>query len=120
MDAPFNVALISPAWNARLLFVSSHASALSSQACFQKSVIHVTASTVPFEFRTTFFPEASVSAPPNVHVNGYVHAGASPNVCPSVWPIGLPFFLSAAPTFLYSSSVFGGSLAPTSANHDLR
>src|SRR5215813_12477564 len=120
MEAPLSVALISPAWNARLLLVSSHASALSSHACFQKSVIHVTASMVPFEFSTTFFPVVSVSAPPNVHVKGYVHAGASPNVWPSVWPIGLPFFLRAAPIFLYSSSVFGGWFAPTSANHDFR
>src|ERR1043166_5355843 len=120
MEAPFRVALTSPAWKARLLLVSSQASALSSHATFQKSVIHVTASTVPFELSTTFFPLASVSAPPNVHVNGYVHAGASPKVWPSVWPTGLPFFLSAAPIFLYSWSVFGGWLAPTSANHDLR
>src|SRR5262249_47206470 len=120
MEAPFSLALISPAWKARLLLVSSHASALSSQATFQKSVIHFTASTVPFELITTFFPLASVSAPPNDQVNGYVHAGASPKVWPSVWPTGLPFFLSAMPIFLYSSSVFGGWLAPTSANHDLR
>jgi hypothetical protein len=57
---------------------------------------------VPFELSTTFFPLGSVSAPPNVHVNGYVHAGASPKVWPSVWPIGLPFFFSAIPIFLYS------------------
>jgi len=75
---------------------------------------------VPLELRTTFLPLGSVSAPPNVHVNGYVHAGASPKVWPSVWPSGLPFFLRAVPIFLYSSSVFGGWVAPTSANHDLR
>src|SRR5215470_12025792 len=120
MEAPFRVAAISPAWKARLLLVSSHASALSSQACFQKSVIHVTACTVPLESSTAFFPVGSVSAPPKVHVNGYVHAGASPNVCPRVWPIGLPFFFKRAPIFLYSSSVLGGCDAPTSANHDLR
>src|SRR5215467_8654069 len=120
MEAPFSVAEISPAWKARLLFVSSQASALSSQDCFQKSVIHFTASTVPLELSTTFFPLGSVSAPPKVHVNGYVHAGASPNVWPRVWPTGLPFFLRAVPIFLYSSSVLGGWLAPTSANHDLR
>src|SRR6185369_13188425 len=99
MEAPFRVALISPAWKARLLLVSSQASALSSHACFQKSTIHATASTVPLELSTTFFPLGSVSAPPNVHVNGYVHAGASPKVWPSVWPIGLPFFFSPPPTF---------------------
>src|SRR6266851_3633742 len=120
MEAPLRVALISPAWKARLLLVSSHASALSSHACFQKSIIHVTASTVPLELSTTFFPLGSVSAPPKVHVKGYVHAGASPKVWPSVCPTGLPFFLSAAPIFLYSSRVFGGWVAPTSANHDLR
>jgi hypothetical protein len=80
----------------------------------------VTASTVPLELSTTFLPLGSVSAPPKLHVNGYVHAGASPKVWPSVWPRGLPFFLSAAPIFLYSSSVFGAWVAPTSANHDLR
>ena len=100
--------------------MSSQASALSSQADFQKSVIHLTASMVPLELSTTFLPEGSVSAPPNVHVNGYVHAGASPKVWPSVWPIGLPLALSAMPIFLYSSSVRGGWLAPTSANHERR
>src|SRR5262249_42954778 len=120
MEAPLRVALISPAWKARLLFVSSQASALSSQATFQKSVIHFTASTVPVELSTTFLPLASVPAPPNVQVSGYVQAGASPKVWPSVCPTGLPLFLRATPIFLYSSSVFGGWLAPTSANHDLR
>src|SRR5262249_17339028 len=89
-------------------------------ACFQKSAIHLAASRVPFELSVTFLPVGSVSAPPNVHVNGYVHAGASPNVCPSVCPTGLPFFLSSTPIFLYSSSVFGGWGAPTPANQDLR
>ena len=102
------------------MFVSSHASAPSSQASFQNAVIHFTASTVAFELRTTLLPLWSVSAPPNVHVSGYDHAGASPKVWPSVWPSGLPFFFSAIPILRYSSSVFGGSLAPTSANHDLR
>ena len=78
------MALISPAWKARLLFVSSHASAPSSQASFHKPTIHFTASIVPLEFRTTRFPLGSVSAPPNVQVSGYVQAGASPNVWPRV------------------------------------
>src|SRR5215470_11308818 len=120
IEAPLRVALISPAWKARLLLVSSQASALSSHACFQKSVIQATASAVPLELSTTFLPLGSVSAPPNVHVSGYVHAGASPKVWPRVCPTGLPFFFSAIPIFLYSSSVFGGWLAPTSANQDLR
>src|SRR3989442_11220293 len=120
IEAPLSVALISPAWKARLLLVSSQANALSSTFRFQQSTIDATSSRVPLELSTTFLPLGSVSAPPNVHVNGYVHAGASPKVCPSVWPIGLPFFFSAIPIFLYSSSVLGGWFAPTSANHDLR
>src|SRR4029453_6886562 len=120
IEAPLSVALISPAMKARLLLVSSQARALLWPALFQKSVIHVTASSVPLELRTTFLPLGSVSAPPNVHVNGYVQTGASPKVWPRVWPTGLPFFLRAAPIFLYSSRVFGAWLAPTSANPDLR
>src|SRR5581483_2145440 len=120
MEAPLLVAEISPAWKARLLLVSSHASAPSSQASFQNAVIHFTASTAPLPFSTTLWPEASVSAPPKVQRMGYVHAGASPKVWPRVCPMGRPFFFSAAPTFRYSSSVLGGCVAPTSANIDLR
>jgi len=120
MLPPLSVAAISPEWKARLLVVSSHASPPSSQASFQNAVIHLTASMVFLEFSTTFLPVLSVSAPPKVHVSGYVQVGASLTVWPSVWPKGLPFFLSAAPIFRYSSSVFGGSAAPTSANQDLR
>ena len=100
--------------------MSSHASAPSSHASFQKATIHFTASIVPFPFKTTLFPLGSVSVPPNVQVSGYVQAGASPNVWPRVCPTGLPFFLSATPILRYSSSVRGGSDAPTSANHDRR
>src|SRR6266481_1482774 len=120
MEAPFRVALISLAWKARLLFVSSQASPPSSQASFQKAVIHLTDSSVPLELRTTLFPVVSVSAPPKPQRSGYVQAGASPNVWPRVWPMGRPLFFSAAPTRRYSSSVFGGSGAPTSANHNFR
>src|SRR5215471_4843679 len=120
MDAPFRVALISLAWKARLLLVSSQASAPSSQASFQKLVIHFTASTVFGELMTTFYPEGSVSIPPKAHVRGSVQVGASPKVWPSVWPTGLPFFLSAIPILRYSSRVLGGPLAPTSANQERR
>src|SRR5712691_6896674 len=120
MLPPLRVAETSPEWKARLLVVSSQARPPSSQASFQKAVIHLTASIVFLEFSTTFLPVLSVSAPPKVHVRGYDHPGASLTVWPSVWPKGLPFFLSAAPIFRYSSSVFGGSVAPTSANQDLR
>src|SRR5690348_8127426 len=119
-EARLVLAESSPAWKARLLLLSSHAGAPSSQASFQKAVIHFTASSAPLPFSTTLRPDASVSAPPKVHRIGYVHAGASPKVWPRVWPIGRPFFLSAVPILRYSSRVFGGWLAPTSANHDLR
>ncbi len=70
MDAPLSVAETSLAWKARLLLVSSHASAPSSQASFQKATIHLTASTVPLEFSTTFLPLGSTSAPPKLHTSG--------------------------------------------------
>src|SRR5512132_420434 len=120
MLPPFKVAAISPEWKARLFVVSSHARPPSSHASFQKAVIHLTASTVFFEFSVTFVPVLSVSAPPKVQVNGYDQVGASLTVWPRVWPKGRPFFLRRAPIFRYSSSVLGGSLAPTSANHDFR
>ena len=65
-----SVALISPAWKARLLLVSSHASALSSHACFQKSTIQFTESMVALLLSTTFLPEVSVSAPPKPQTSG--------------------------------------------------
>src|SRR5882672_4700527 len=120
MLPPLSVAATSPEWKARLLVVSSQASPPSSQASFQKAVIHLTASIVFFEFSTTFLPVLSVSAPPNVHVSGYDQPGASLTVWPSVWPKGLPFFLRVAPSFRYSSRVLGGAVAPASANQDLR
>ena len=53
-----------------MLLVSSHASALSSHACFQKSTIQFTESMVALLFSTTFFPEVSVSAPPKPQTSG--------------------------------------------------
>src|SRR6185503_5288983 len=120
MEAPLSVAEISLAWKARLLLVSSHASAPSSQASFQNATIHLTASMVCLEFSRTFLPLGSVPAPPKDHTSGKVKVGASPKEWPRVCPIGLPFFLSAAPIFRYSSSVAGGWFAPTSANHERR
>src|SRR6266849_10365617 len=119
MEAPFSVALISPDRKARLLLVSSQANPPSSQASFQNDVIHFTESTV-FLLSSTLLPFLSVSAVPKFQSRGYDQAGASPKVCPSVCPIGCPFFFNFMPRSRYSSSVFGGALAPTSANHDLR
>jgi hypothetical protein len=53
-----------------LFVVSSQARPPSSHASFQKAVIHLTASTVFFEFKVTFVPVLSVSAPPKVQVSG--------------------------------------------------
>src|SRR2546421_12192055 len=119
MEAPFRVAEISPDRNARLLLVSSQANPPSSHASFQKDVIHLTDSTVCLA-SSTALPALSVSAVPKFHSMGYDQAGASPNVWPRVWPIGWPFFLSFMPRSRYSSSVLGGALTPTSANHDFR
>src|SRR5712692_2746767 len=119
MDAPLRVAEISPERKARLLFVSSQANPPSSQASFQKAVIHLTDSTV-FLLSMTLLPALSVSAVPKFQSIGYDHAGASPKVWASVWPIGCPFFFSFIPSSRYSSSVLGGAVAPTSANHDFR
>src|SRR5438093_12486370 len=120
MLAPLSVAEISPAWKARLLLVSSQASPPSSQASFQNACMNFTESTAPLELMTTFFPVASVSAPPKDHKSGYVKVGASPNVWPRVWPTGWPFFLRRAPTLRYSSQFLGKCSAPTSLSQDLR
>src|SRR5512145_2645124 len=98
MDAPLSVAESSPAWNARLLLVSSQASPPSSQASFQKACMNFTASSVPLELSVTFLPDASVSAPPKDQSRGYDHVGGSPKLCPSAWPTGLPLALSFLPT----------------------
>jgi hypothetical protein len=70
MLAPLSVAQIAPAWKARLLFVSSHASPPSSHPSFQKACMNLTASTVPLLLKTTRLPLPSVSAPPNDQVSG--------------------------------------------------
>src|SRR5215510_6709445 len=120
MEAPLSVALISPAWKARLLLVSSQASPPSSQHSFQNACMNFTDSMVPLLLMTTFLPVLSVSAPPKAHSIVYVNVGASPNVWPSVWPYGLPFFLSGANTLRASSHVFGNWLAPTSLSQERR
>src|SRR5215471_17824027 len=120
MLAPLSVALISPAWNARLLLVSSQARPPSSQASFQKAWRNFTDSSVPFELIATFLPLASTSAPPKSQRNGYAKVGGSPKLWPSACPIGLPLALSFLPTSRYSSHVFGNSLAPISLNHERR
>ena len=70
MLAPLRVEESSPEWNARLFEVSSHPSPPSSQASFQKAVIHLTASTVFLLLSTTLRPVLSVSKPPNVQRSG--------------------------------------------------
>src|SRR5215510_1037446 len=97
MEAPLRVAQIVCDRNARLLLVSSQASPPSSCASFQKAVMNFTDSTASFVLIATF-PLVSTSLPPHDHRNGYVKVGASPNVWPSVWPMGRPFAFSFLPT----------------------
>src|SRR2546426_2565959 len=120
MDAPLSVAEISPAWNARLLFVSSHASPPSSQQSFQNACMNFTAAMAPLPLITTFLPDLSTSAPPKSQRSGYAKVGGSPKLCPSAWPTGLPLAFSFLPTSRYSSHVFGNSLMPSSLNQDRR
>src|ERR1043165_4704744 len=120
MEAPLSVALISPAWNARLLLVSSQASPPSSHASFQNACMNFTASIDPRELMTTFLPVLSTSAPPKSHRSGYANVGGSPKLWPSACPIGLPFAFSFWPTSRYSSHVLGNSFTPISLNHDFR
>src|SRR5688500_7989564 len=120
MDAPLRAPQISPAWKARLLLVSSQARPPSSQPSFQRAVMYLTDSTVSLELITTFLPLLSVSAPPNDHISGYAHVGASPKVWPRVCPKGLPFFLSAVVALRSSSQVLGKASKPISLNHDFR
>src|SRR5215475_6306817 len=111
MEAPFSVAEIVPERKARLLLVSSQASPPSSQASFQKATENFTDSSVALELMTTFFPSASTSCPPQLHIMGYQKTLASPNVWPAVWPMGYPLALSFLPTSRYSCQVLGNSLA---------
>src|SRR4029450_2259775 len=120
MLAPFSVAEISPAWNARLLLVSSQASPPSSQASFQKACMNLSDSTVLLELITTFLPLGSVSAPPKLQRRGYANVGGSPKLWPSAWPTGLPLALSFLPTSRQASMVLGNSVTPIRACHDRR
>src|SRR6476620_269605 len=83
--------------NARLLLVSSQASPPSSIVSFHRATAYLIDSTVSLLFSTTVLPSASTSLPPNDHRNGYHQPGASPNVCPAVWPIGRHLDLSFLP-----------------------
>src|SRR5919106_2481779 len=120
IDAPLSVALSSPAWNARLLFVSSQAAPPSSQASFQNACMNFTDSRAPLLLMATFLPVLSTSAPPKSHSSGYEKVGGSPQLCPRAWPTGLPLALSFLPTWRHSSHVLGNSLTPISACQDLR
>src|SRR6516225_11215368 len=120
MEAPLLVALMLPDRKARLLLVSSQASAPSSQVSFQKPTANLTDSMVSLLFNTTVLPSASTSLPPPDHKYGYHQLGASPNVCPAVWPIGRPLAFNFLPASRKASQVSGKVLYPISSNHDLR
>src|SRR6185503_4060526 len=120
MEAPFSVAEMVPARNARLLLESSQARPPSSKQSFQNATANFTDSSVALLSRTTVLPSFSTSMPPNDQRNGYQNVGGSPKLWPSVWPSGRPFALSFLPTVRYSSHVSGNLLKPASANHDLR
>src|SRR6516165_10741509 len=96
-----------PARKARLLLVSSQASPPSSQVSFQKPTANLIDSTVSRLFRTTVLPSASTSLPPQDHRNGYHQLGASPKVCPAVWPMGRPLAFSFLPASSRASQVSG-------------
>src|ERR1700730_3603136 len=109
-----------PDRKARLLLVSSQASPPSSQASFQSATANVTDSMVSRLFSTTVLPSASTSLPPQDHKFGYHQPGASPNVCPAVWPIGRPLAFNFLPASCTASQGSGEVLCPTSSTHDLR
>src|SRR4029077_14841552 len=109
-----------PDRKARLLLVSSQASPPSSQASFQRPTANLTDSIVSRLLRTTVLPSASISLPPHDHKYGYHQFGASPNVCPAVWPSGRPLAFNFLPASSMASQVSGKALWPTSSNHDLR
>src|SRR6059036_853759 len=96
MEAPLRVAEMVPERKARLLLVSSQASPPSSYPSLYIATRNLTDSTLSLELMATVLPSASTSLPPHDHRYGYVKVGASPNVWPSVCPIGNPFFLSFA------------------------
>src|ERR1043166_3536160 len=105
-----------PDRKARLLLVSSQASPPSSQASFHRPVTNLTDSMVSRLFRTTVLPSASTSLPPHDHKYGYHQLGASPNVCPAVWPIGRPLAFNFLPASCKAFQVSGKVLYPTSSN----
>src|ERR1051326_7575209 len=109
-----------PDKKARLLLVSSQASPPSSQASFQSPTANLTDSTVSGLFSTTVLPSASTSLPPQDHKYGYHQLGASPNVCPAVWPIGRPLAFSFSRASCRETQASGKVWRPLSSNHDLR
>src|SRR5258707_9398847 len=109
MEAPLLVALIVPDRKARLLLVSSQARPPSSIVSFHKATANLTDSSVSLLFSTTVLPSVSTSLPPHDQRYGYHHPGASPKVCPAVWPKGCPAFFSFWPAARYSSQ-FAGNL----------
>src|SRR5262249_40874418 len=109
-----------PDRKARLLLVSSQASPPSSHASFQRPAANLTDSIVSRLLMTTVLPSASTSLPPHDHKLGYHQPGASPNVCPAVWPSGRPLAFNFLPASCNASQFAGKVLCPTSSNHDLR
>src|SRR5262249_40470786 len=109
-----------PDRNARLLLESSQASPPSSHASFQNGTANLTDSTVSLLLSATVLPSASTSLPPHDHKYGYQKPGASPNVWPSVCPIGRPLAFSCLPASRKASQVSGNLLRPISSNHDFR
>src|SRR4029450_216036 len=102
--------------NARLLLVSSQASPPSSMVSFHRATANLIDSTVSLLSSATVLPSAATSWPPNDQRKGYHQPGASPNVCPAVWPIGRPLAFSFLPTSRKESHVSGkpGAPAPSS------
>src|SRR6185437_12357254 len=109
-----------PERKARLLLVSSQASPPSSIVSFHSATANLTDSTVSLVLSATVLPSASTSLPPHDHRKGYHQFGASPNVCPAVWPIGRPLAFSFLPAARKASQVSGIPFSPTSSNQDLR
>src|SRR3979490_149788 len=112
MEAPLLVELTVWDRKARLLLVSSQASPPSSMVSFHRATANLIDSTVSLLFRTTVLPSVSTSLPPHDHRKGYHQLGASPNVCPAVWPIGRPLAFSFLPASRQASPVSGQVLYP--------
>src|SRR5260370_42482372 len=92
---------------ARLLVVSSQASAPSSMVSFHRATANLIDSTVSLLFSATVLPSASTSLPPNDQRKGYHQPGASPTVWPAVCPIGRPLAFSFLPASRNLSQVSG-------------